>query len=370
MTQPVPPYMHAMLLTGHGGLGKLHYRDDVRVPQPGQDDVLIRVGACGMNNTDINTRIGWYSPNITVGTTKDAGQSGLSNIQQCAATWDRSTMSFPRIQGADIAGTIVHVGANVASDLVGTRVLVDPWLRDWRDPHRLDAMGFVGSECHGGYAEYASVPARNAHPVHTALTDAELATFPCSYVTAENMLARVQLGAGESVLITGASGGVGSALVQLARRRGARVVAVAGQQKAEQVRRIGAHIVISREVSDLAEAVSESVNVVADVVGGPSFPSLLNVLGRGGRCVISGAIAGPMAELDLRTLYSKDLVLHGVTATTPDIFPSLVQYIEAKEVSPLLAQTYPLSHLREAQDAFLQKTHVGKLVVVPDALYS
>ena len=182
----------------------------LRVPQPGQDDVLIRVGACGMNNTDINTRIGWYSPNITVGTTKDAGQSGLSNIQQCAATWDRSTMSFPRIQGADIAGTIVHVGANVASDLVGTRVLVDPWLRDWRDPHRLDAMGFVGSECHGGYAEYASVPARNAHPVHTALTDAELATFPCSYVTAENMLARVQLGAGESVLITGASGGVGS----------------------------------------------------------------------------------------------------------------------------------------------------------------
>ena len=110
--------------------------------------------------------------------------------------------------------------------------------------------------------------------------------------------------------------------------------------------------------------------MVADVVGGPSFPSLLNVLGRGGRCVISGAIAGPMAELDLRTLYSKDLVLHGVTATTPDIFPSLVQYIEAKEVSPLLAQTYPLSHLCEAQDAFLQKTHVGKLVVVPDALYS
>ena len=370
MSQPVPPYMHAMLLTGHGGLDKLDYQDDVRVPQPGPDDVLIRVGACGMNNTDINTRIGWYSPNITVGTTEDAGQSGLANFQQSAATWDRSTMSFPRIQGADIAGTIVRVGANVDSALVETRVLVDTWLRDWSDPNRLDATGFVGSECDGGYAEYATVPARNAHPVHTSLTDAELATFPCSYVTAELMLTRVQLGARETVLITGASGGVGSALIQLARRRGARVVAVVGQQKAEQVRRIGADIVIPRGVSDLAEAVSGSVDVVADVVGGPSFPSLLNVLRRGGRCVISGAIAGPMVELDLRTLYAKDLVLHGATVTTPDIFPSLVQYIEAKEVSPLLAQTYPLSQLREAQEAFLQKTHVGKLVVVPDALYS
>ena len=370
MSQPVPPYMRAMLLTGHGGLDKLHYRDNVRVPQPGPDDVLIRVGACGMNNTDINTRIGWYSPDVTVGITQDAGRSGLANFQQSAATWDRSTMSFPRIQGGDIAGTVVLVGANVDSAVVGTRVLVDTWLRDWRDPNRLDATGFVGSECDGGYAEYATIPARNAYPVHTALTDAELATFPCSYVTAELMLARVQLGAGESVLITGASGGVGSALIQLARRRGARVVAVAGQQKAEQVRRIGADIVIPREVGDIGKAVSEPVDVVADVVGGPSFPSLLNVLRRGGRCVTSGAIAGPIVELDLRTLYSKDLVLHGATVTTPDIFPSLVQYIEAKEISPLLAHTYPLSQLREAQEAFLQKRHVGKLVIVPDALYS
>jgi NADPH:quinone reductase-like Zn-dependent oxidoreductase len=370
MSQPVPEYMHAMLLTGHGGLDKLHYRDDIPVPHPGPDDVLIRVGACGMNNTDINTRIGWYSPNIKSGTTPDAGQSGLANFQQSAATWDRSTMSFPRIQGADIAGTIVRVGANVDSAMAGTRVLIDPWLRDWGDPNRLDATGFVGSECHGGYAEYTAVPARNAHPVHAVLTDAELATFPCAYATAENMLARVELGAGEIVLITGASGGVGSALVQLARRRGARVVAVAGQQKAEQVRRIGADVVIPRGVSDLGEAVSESVDVVADVVGGPSFPSLLNVLRRGGRCVISGAIAGPMAELDLRTLYLKDLVLHGATVTTPDIFPSLIRYIEKKEITPLLAQTYPLSQLHEAQEAFLQKAHVGKLVVVPDALYS
>lgn len=369
MSQPVPSHMHAVLLSGHSGLDRLVYRTDVPVPQPGPDDVLIRIGACGLNNTDVNTRIGWYSPNITVGTTSEAGHGGLADSRQQAATWGRTTLSFPRIQGADVAGAIVQVGAHVDGALVGMRVLVDPWLRDWDTPHNLDATGFVGSECNGGFAEYVTVPARNAQPIHTTLTDAELATFPCSYVTAENMLARANLAAGEAILITGASGGVGSALVQLAQRRQARVIGIASREKQEQVRQLGAEIIIPREVENLATAVPEPVDVVADVVGGPGFPSLLNLMRRGGRYVTSGAIAGPIVDLDLRTLYLNDLVLYGATVATPDIFPSLVRYIEAQEIRPVLAATYPLSRLREAQEDFLRKHHVGNLVVVPDALH-
>lgn len=143
MNNPTPDNMRAVLLTGYGGFDKLDYRDDIPVPIPGPDEVLIRVGAAGINNTDINTRIGWYSKEVTADT---------------------------------------H--------------------QDW--------------------------------------TDAELASIPCAYSTAENMLHRAKLSSGERVLITGASGGVGSAAVQLAKRRGAQIVAVAGKTKAEAVRSLGA----------------------------------------------------------------------------------------------------------------------------------
>ncbi|MCP5028981.1 MAG: zinc-binding dehydrogenase [Actinomycetia bacterium] len=140
----------------------------------------------------------------------------------------------------------------------------------------------------------------------TDLTDVELASFACSWSTAEHMLHRIDLGAGQSIAVPGASGGVGSALVQLARRRGARVVAVAGASKVDQVRALGADEVVAREVDDIPAAVVEvnggPLTAVADVVGGDDFAGWLDALGRGGRYVTSGAIAGPIVDLDLRTL--------------------------------------------------------------------
>ncbi|WP_293944329.1 zinc-binding dehydrogenase [Sphingomonas sp.] len=204
---------------------------------------------------------------------------------------------------------------------------------------------------------------RHAHRIECALTDVELASFPCAYSAAENMLARIGLGRGEHVLITGASGGVGSAAVQLAKRRGAQVTAIAGADKAEAVRALGADRVIPRD-ADLAALFGDEVfDAAVDIVGGAQFAAILACLKRGGRYGVAGAISGPVAELDLRTLYLKDLRLLGCTILDEGVFANLVGYIERGEIRPLVAATYPLAEIVAAQQAFLTKRHVGKIVL-------
>jgi len=366
----IPDTMRAVVLTGHGGLDKLEIHDDWPVPKPGPGEVLIAVGACGMNNTDINTRTAWYSKSVTEGTTAEGGAGGFGDARTDDSTWGGSGLTFPRIQGADVAGRIVAVGEGVEAGRIGERVLVDPWQRDPAQPENRALAGYFGSERDGGFARYTTAPAGNAFKIESDLTDAELATFPCSSSTAEYMLTRARLAQGETVLVTGASGGVGSALVQLAKRRGARVIAVAGRDKMDTLRRLGATAVIPRDAPNLAAAVRDAapggeVQVAADIVGGAGFPGLLELLGRGGRYVTSGAIAGPLVELDLRTLYLKDLELIGATVMPPGIFARLVGYIEAGEVRPLLARSFPLAEIRAAQETFLEKRHVGNFVILP-----
>jgi len=363
----VPARMRTVQTTGHGGLDKLVYREDVATPLPGPGEVLIRVGACGMNNTDINTRTAWYSKSVTQATAA-GGSDGFSAAGSGDSTWGGDGLVFPRIQGADVAGVIVAVGDGVHPSRIGERVLVDPWMRDANTPADRSLAGYLGSERDGGYAEYASVPAINAFPIRSRYSDAELATFPCSYSTAEYMLTRARLCEGESILITGASGGVGSALVQLAKRRGAHVIAVAGSSKTQAVGALGADCVIPRDTEDFEAAVRAAaldgvVQVVTDVVGGPGFPRLLELLARGGRYVTSGAIAGPCVDLDLRTLYLKDLELLGATVMPVGIFESLVGIIEAEEIRPLLAKTFTLDEIAQAQTEFLLKRPVGTFVV-------
>ena len=344
--------MHAVLLLGHGGLDRLQVVHDHPSPAPGPAEVLVRVGTCAVNATDINTREGWYA-------------HGDDN-----GAWDEP-LRFPRIQGADVCGTVVAVGPGVAAAtaaaLIGQRVMVDPWLRDPARPHALDGTGYVGSEIDGGYAEFVVVPAANAHPVHSTLSDAELASFATSSGTALNMVDRVQVDAADTVLITGASGGVGAALVQFARLRGATVVAVSTAAKAESVRAVGAHVVLDRAEplapQLLAATGRATVDVVADVVGGGDWPTLIDLLRRGGRYVVSGAVAGPHVALDLRTLYLRDLLLAGTAVQPPGLFARLVGHVERGEIGPTVSAVYRFDQVREAQAAFLERQHVGKIVL-------
>ena len=359
----IPARMTAVVLTGYGGFDKLAIHHAVPVPSPGPGEVLIRVGACGVNNTDINTRLGWYAP-----TAQEAARGDAPPADDAPGGWS-GPLAFPRIQGADVAGHIAAVGRGVPEARIGERVIVEPLLRDPRFPDDLQRSGYLGSERDGGFAAYLTVPADNAFPIVSDLSDAELATFPCSYSTAENMLTRIRVTRQDTLLVTGASGGVGSALVQLAKRRGARVLALTTAPKIEAVAALGADRVIDRETVSpgaLKGMLPDgAVDAVADVVGGSAFPALIDALKRGGRYVAAGAIAGPRVALDLRQLYLKDLELHGATVLPKGLFDRLVGYIERSEIRPLLAGEFPLAAIHEAQTAFLAKDHVGSFVLKP-----
>ena len=356
----IPRTMKAVLLKGHGGLEQLEYRNDVPVPTPAAGEVLVQVGAAAVNNTDINTRIGWYSKSVATATADAVARTASEATD---GGWAGNPFVFPRIQGTDVCGRIVAVGAGVAEARIGQRVIVDPVLRP--ADGSLENVGYVGLERDGGFAEFATVTACNASRIESALTDVELASFPCAYGTAENLLARASLVQGETVLVTGASGGVGSAVVQLARLRGARVIAVTTRDKAPDVLALGAQQVVERDANPVHALGRESMDVVVDVVGGAAFTGLLDVLKRGGRYAVAGAIAGPVVPLDLRTLYLKDLRLLGCTVTAPAVFARLVNLIEQGALQPVIRAVYPLADIARAQSDFLGKAQTGKIVLVP-----
>ena len=358
----LPATMKAIVTMGHGDLNQMVLHTNWPRPEPASSEVLIKVGACGLNNTDVNTRSGWYSKTVTDATTGGA----FEVVGDDDPTWGGAPIKFPLIQGADVCGEIVAVGADVNPSRIGERVITDGWLRDTKEPKNINKTGYFGSECDGGFAEYTTTPARNALAVTSDLSDAELATFSCSYSTAEGMLTRAQVGPNDTVLIPGASGGVGGALVQLAKRRGARVIAMASDAKHKDVSVLCPDKILHRAPENLRSALGdEKITVVADIVGGPYWPVLIDVLERGGRYTCSGAIAGPMVELDLRTFYLRDLTFTGSTVISPEVMPNLIRYIEQGEIKPVLAATYSLDQLREAQAAFIAKTHTGNIVVCP-----
>ncbi|WP_269580637.1 alcohol dehydrogenase family protein [Roseibium sp. Sym1] len=349
-----PDEMCGMVLTGHGGLDRLAWRDDLAVPRPGPGEVLIRVGAASVNNTDVNTRTGWYSKTVR-GDTASAAVGGHEPGNGVDGSWSGKPLSFPRIQGADCCGEIVAVGEGVPEARIGERVLVRTMQTRKTGGDDFEVWTF-GSECDGGFAEYTKIGSQDAIAVNSKLSDVELATFPCAFSTAEGMIQRAGVGA-ERVLITGASGGVGSAAIQLAKRRGAHVTAVTSASKAPELKALGADETLVRD-----EAYPERrFDVVLDLVGGARWGDLIEALVDRCRYVTSGAIAGPIVELDLRTLYLRDLTLLGSTYQPDTIFTDLVGYIEAGEIRPVVSATYPLKDLRKAQEAFLEKGFVGKI---------
>ena len=354
----IPRLMAAVQLVGHGGFDQLRYSESVPVPEPSADEVLIRVAAAGVNNTDINTRIAWYATRSNE-STEEAARAAISPAD---GDWRGVGLAFPRIQGADVCGHIVKVGSGVPDARLGERVIVQGCLRSLDDGHHAP---WLGSERDGGFAQFVSAPALDTYHVDCALSDAELAAVPCGFATAENLIGRASVTAGESVLVTGGSGNVGLASVQLARRRKARVIAVAAPEKFRALNDLGADTCVERG-SDLRDVLPrESVDVVIDVVGGPQWPQLLDLLKRGGRYAVSGAIAGPLVELDLRRLYLKDLTFFGCTTHDANVFPDLVGYLERGEIRPVVSRQYPLREIEAAQQDFLSKRHVGKIVLVP-----
>ncbi len=353
--------MKAVITVGNGGYDKLQCRV-VRRPTIGSGEVLLKVLAAGVNNTEINTRIGWYSSSVTTGTQDAAVAEEQQAIAKEDGGWNETT-PFPFIQGTDCCGRIVAVAPDGDKSTIGSRVLVRACIRT-SDFNSIENI-WMGSDFDGAFAQFVKVPASEVFPVECDWSDAELATIPCAYGTSENMVHRVKVSKTDNVLVPGASGGVGSAVMQLVKRRGAKVTAIAAKAKMEKVLSLGADHVIDRDDDIVASLGENSMDVIIDNVAGPVFGDLLKVLKPGGRYASSGAIGGPLVTLDMRTFYLKDIKLIGCTAWDEPVFPNLISYIERGELQAIVAKIFPLEQIADAQKEFLKKKHVGNFVLIP-----
>lgn len=369
--EAIPATMAAMVLTGHGDVDKLVYRDDVPVPTPGPGEVLVRVTATAKNNTDRKAREGLYP-------TKEKGD--VTSF----AMGGEPTLTFPRIQGADIAGCVVAVGDGVDAGRIGERGLLDFNLyADARRDINL-TPDYYGHGADGGYAEYVAVPSDQFHHVaNPELRDAELAALGmCSYQTAYHMMTSAKVAAGERVLVTGASGGVGTALIQLCRIVGAIPYAVSQPEKAEALLALGAEAVIDRgDLESFVERVLAAtggapIDAVMDLVGGEMTDRFIDTMIQDMRArtsyprlSIAGASGGNLSEIMWTRIYLYQVQIFGVSHGTREEAEQLIAWIREGRLKPVLHGAFPLSELHAAERYFVNRgsNFLGKIVIVPDA---
>lgn len=370
----VPETMAAMVLTGHGDIDKLVYRQDVPTPRPGPGEVLVQVTATAKNNTDRKAREGLYP-------TKDKGE--VTSF----AMGGETTLTFPRIQGADVAGHVVAVGEGVDAGRIGERGLLDFNLyADERRDLNL-TPDYYGHGADGGFAEYVVVPSGQFHHVpNPELADAELAAMGmCSYQTAYHMMTSARVGAGERVLVTGASGGVGTALIQLCRIVGAIPYAVSQPEKADALLSLGAEAVIDR--GDLASFVERTlaatggapIDAVMDLVGGEMTDRFIDTMigdmkarSTYPRLSIAGASGGNVSEIMWTRIYLYQVQIFGVSHGTREEAEQLVAWIRSGDLKPVLHAAFKLSELHAAERYFVARgnNYMGKIVIVPDSQWN
>lgn len=367
----VPGTMAAMLLTGHGDVDRLVYRDDIPTPEAGPGEVLVRVTATAKNNTDRKAREGLYP-------TRDKGE--VTSF----AMGGSPTLTFPRIQGADVVGRVVAVGAGVDPARLGDRGLLDFNLYADDRPDINLTPDYYGHGADGGYAEYIAVPSDQFHTVSNPdLADAELASMGmCSYQTAYHMITSARIKAGERVLVTGASGGVGTALIQLCRILGAVPYALSQREKADALMALGAEAVLDRRDMEqftdqvLALTGGEPIDAVMDLVGGEMTDRFIDTMivdmkrrQDYPRLSIAGASGGNLSELMWTRIYLYQVQIFGVSHGTRSEARQLVEWIRSGQLRPVLHAAFKLSELHEAERYFMNRggDYLGKIVIVPDA---
>ncbi|HEV8076783.1 MAG TPA: zinc-binding dehydrogenase [Marinobacter sp.] len=361
--------MNAMVLTGHGGIDKLEYQN-VPTPEPAPGQVLVLVTATAKNNTDRKAREGLYP-------TK---KGEMTSFQMGG----KPTLIFPRIQGADIAGRVVAVGEGVSESRLGERGLLD--FNIYADARRDINLtpDYYGHGADGGYADYVALPSDPFYHIpNPELSDAELASMGmCSYQTAYHMVTSANIQAGERVLVTGASGGVGTALIQLCRIVGAIPFALSKNDKADALLKLGAEAVLDRSdmhsFVDRVKAVTgnKPFDAVMDLVGGEMTDTFIdsmifdmNARSTYPRLSIAGASGGNISEILWTRIYLYQVQIFGVSHGTREEADQLMAWIRGGQLKPVLHGAFKLSDLHHAEAYFMNRgsNYLGKIVLVPDA---
>jgi alcohol dehydrogenase len=329
--------MTATLIREHGGPERLLV-ETVKRPRPRAGEALVRVAACALNHLDIFVRRG--TPGIAV--------------------------QLPHTAGGDISGWIAELGPGVAGHGLGTPVLVDPAV----------PAGTIGENAPGGLAEYVLVPAENLITLENTDRLIEMAVLPIAYGTALRMLlTRAALTAGETLVVVGASGGVGVACVQLGKHAGARVIACTSSEvKAERLRALGADDCVVAPDGEYSAQVWQltgrrGADVVVDYSGVETWPQSVRCVCPHGRLVTCGATSGYAAVTDLRYVWVREIDIRGSDGWTRDDLHSLRDLVRSGQLRPVIHAVHPLSAARDALAELEQRRTFGKVVVVPDAVY-
>jgi alcohol dehydrogenase len=337
--------MRALVLYEHGDLDKLTYETSYREPRIGPGEVLLRVRACALNYHDVFTRRGMPGIKITM----------------------------PIITGNDAAGEVVDTGTGVEGFETGDRVLVDPI-------NRVEG-GFLGETMDGGLAEFVRVPQHMLIKLASDITFEQAAALPVAYGAAHRMVTtRGEITAGETVLVLGASGGVGTCCVQLAKAAGATVIACASsEEKLDQLKKIGADFTINYTNADwVAEChrlfgrarvhgrPSGGIDAVINFTGGDTWTRSLRVLRRNGRLLTCGATAGYDPKEDIRYIWTFELDIRGSNGWTRDDVLSLIELVRSRRLTPMLnPQRFTLAEGREAVRVLEERQAFGKVLVTP-----
>lgn len=344
--------MKAIQFHEHGGPEVLRH-EDVDDPRPGAAEAVVKVTVCAVNRLDIWIRKG--SPAYRI--------------------------PMPHISGCDVAGEVVECGSAVSGLAVGTRVIISPgiscgeceWCRSGHD-NICQTYKIFGAGTQGGYAGYSVARASDCIPIPDEIGDEEAAAFPLTFLTAWHMLfTRAGLRAGQTVLVTGAAGGVGSAAIQMARMAGAKVIAAVGSdEKAATVRSAGASHVVVYPKETIRERVADitggrGVDIVLDHVGGDVLLESLSGLAKNGTAVICGVSAGPSISLELRPFFMRQQSLLGSMMGTRKELDEIIRLIASRKLRPVIDRTFPLSQAAAAQQWMEQRRNFGKILLIPGA---
>ena len=342
--------MRAAYFHEHGGPDVIE-TGELPEPSAGPGEAVVRVEAVALNHLDLWVR---------------RGLPGLD-------------VELPHVGGSDVAGFVESVGPGVEGWESGDRVVVNPALWcgrcEWcaRGEHSLcESFRILGEHVAGGAAEKVAVPARNLFPLPDDYPYEEAAAVPLVYQTAwRALMGRAGLRAGETVLITGASGGVSTAAVQIARLAGARVLAVtSGPQNAERVRDLGADMVIDRLEEDFSRAAWQAtdrrgVDVVLDGVGESMWEGCVRALARDGRLVTYGATTGPEGTLDIRRMFWKQVRVMGSTMASRGEFERVMGLVFDGRLQPVVDVAWPLDRIGDAHRRLETGEQFGKVVLIP-----